>query len=397
MCISVKIAIISDLHCTNEDKASNVTRLHDKTPIKPINRHPVKSINERINKDSINANYLICLGDVTDRANEYGLNQGIDYLKEIQMELNAEELFLITGNHDVDTQNTIDPFYQLKAHNFPLSEDDIKSSYWRDKYCVIERENLILFVINTCHHIRSTNDLKTPPPFNNDALLEDIETKLSQHKATNKFKLFLCHHHPIQQSDYDDTYTSNDLIDGADKLLKILKNNGFHLVLHGHKHIIRIQYNDDLPVFASGSFSSIQNTREFDGKNTFHLVDLKIENHQCKGKIITWLYNYNSGWTKSEDPKSIFPTYTGFGCDHRNIKGFCDQIVNHFNNWYILKDKTKILLFKEVLVNFPDIEYLTPMQQDELMDYFRDQYDLEICPNIKIGANHIMKRINSNI
>ncbi|GHT05527.1 hypothetical protein FACS189440_08680 [Bacteroidia bacterium] len=397
MCIPIKIAIISDLHCTNADRASNATRLHDKTPIKPINRHPVKSIKERINKDSINANYLICLGDITDKANEYGLNQGIDYLKEIQTELNAEELFLVTGNHDVDTQNTTDPFYRLKSHDFPLSEDSIKSSYWNNHYCVIERENLILFVINTCHHIRSIDDLNTPPPFNDDALLEDIDTKLSQYKTTNKFKLFLCHHHPLQQSDYDDKYTKNDLIEGADKLLKILKNNGFHLVLHGHKHIIRIQYNDDLPVFASGSFSSIQNTREFDGKNTFHLIDLKIENHQCKGKITTWFYNFNSGWTKSKDPESIFPTYTGFGCDHRNIRGICDNIVNYFDNWYKLEDKTKILPFNDILTYFPDIEYLTPMQQDELMDYFRDQYNLEISPNIKIGATHIIKRINDNI
>ena len=394
MCISIKIAIISDLHCSNEDRASNETRLHDKTPAKPINRHPVKSIQERIKQDSIHADYLICLGDVTNKANEYGLNRGINYLKDIQTELNAGELLLVTGNHDVDTQNTTDPFYQLKIRDFPLSEDNIKSSYWHDNYCVIEREKTVLFVINTCYHIHSIDDLNTPPPFNNNALLEDINIKLSQYKTTDKFKLFLCHHHPLQQSDYDDTYTANDLIDGADKLLKILKNNGFHLVLHGHKHMIRIQYNDDLPVFASGSFSSLQNTRNFDGKNTFHLVDLKIEKHQCKGKITTWFYNYNSGWTKSKDPESIFPTYTGFGCDHRNIKGFGDQIVDHFKDWYALEDKTKILLFKDVLTHFPDIEYLTPIQQDELMEYFKNHYKIEIIPNIKNGANHIIKLIN---
>lgn len=394
MCISVKIVIISDLHCSNEERASNETRLYDKAPTKPINRHPVKSIQERIKKDSINANYLICLGDITNKANEYGLNQGINYLKDIQTELNAEELFLVTGNHDVDTLNETDPFNQLKKYDFPLPDDEIKSSYWDDNYCVIEREKIILFIINTSYHVYSKDDLKTPPPFNSDALLEDINTRLSRYKTTNKLKLFLCHHHPIQQSDYDDTYTANDLIDGADKLLKVLKANGFHLVLHGHKHMIRIQYNDDLPVFASGSFSSLQNTREFDGKNTFHLIDLKIENHQCKGKITTWFYNFNSGWAKSKDPESIFPTYTGFGCNFRNIKDFCDKIVNYFNDWYLLEDKTKVLPFEKVLSEFPDIDYLTPMQQDELMEYFRDHYKLEIFPNIKNGADHIIKLIN---
>ncbi|MDR0232156.1 MAG: metallophosphoesterase [Dysgonamonadaceae bacterium] len=390
MSTSIKIAIISDLHCTSKKDTATITRLHGELLPKPISRNPIESIKERIIFEKLIADYLLCLGDVADKSDPSGLSNGIGYLNEIQLQLNAKELFLVAGNHDIDVANA-DPFHMLKSLDLPAIDPDSKSSYWNDHFCIIEKDDIVLFLINTCFHIRTTDDLASSPPFNNDIILDDINSRLNNYQNINKFKLVLCHHHPVQQSDFNDKYTSNDLIDGADRLLNIVKDNGFHLVLHGHKHIARIKYDDDLPIFCSGSFSSLENINPFDNKNTFHIIELKLDNHLCKGKITTWVYNYNSGWNKCEDPNFSFPAYTGFGCSYRNVKQICDEIIDKFNNWYKNEEPNKILPFNEVVNFFPDIEHITPRQQDELMRYFRDTYGLEVCPNIKNGATHIIK------
>jgi len=164
------------------------------------------------------------------------------------------------------------------------------------------------------------------------------------------------------------------------------------LVLHGHKHLPRIKYDDNLVVFCSGSFSSLENVQPFNNKNTFHIIDILRKNHLCKGVVNTWVYTYNEGFNKP-DSKTLFPANTGFGFPERDVKDFADQIIRHFNSWYSDTKYEVYLMFKEVLTEFPDISYLTPREQDDFTMYLHDKYGLEIYPSLKNGANHFCKMI----
>jgi len=393
MSSSIKIAVISDLHCTTAKDSYTITHLHGELPPIPAERHPIESIKKRIQKENLTADYLICLGDISDKADLGGLQQGVRYLKEIQTSLQAKDLFIISGNHDVATEER-DPVAYLKNMNIPSSDSDIRNSYWSEHFCVIEKDDILLLLLNTCYHIKTFNNLNDNPSFKDDDLLEKIEKKLIPYKNSKKLKVVLCHHHPIQLSDLDGKCTSNDLIDGADKLLQSIKEYGFNIILHGHKHIARIKYDDALPIFSCGSFASLENMAE--NKNTFHLMDILLEKNSCKGKISTWIYNYILGWRKSKDPDIIFPSYTGFGCSCRNTKEIGDKIIEHFDEWYQNPNYYEFLPFEKIVAFFPDIEYLTPREQKELSSYFEQEYKLVFAPSLGVGAEELKKIKHNN-
>ena len=70
----MKICIISDLHCKYQLDVSepSYTLLFSNMPRKPVTQHPVVAMLNRIENDkSIEAEVLLCLGDLGDKADEY--------------------------------------------------------------------------------------------------------------------------------------------------------------------------------------------------------------------------------------------------------------------------------------------------------------------------------------
>ncbi|MBP1631348.1 MAG: hypothetical protein H6Q15_2241 [Bacteroidetes bacterium] len=390
--VEANILILSDLHCCREK--SRYSRLYCGLLDKPVSRNPVEAFKQIIEKEHLHADYVICLGDVTDKADQAGFIKGKDYLNDLTKSINAKELFLVTGNHDVDPMNVSGKndytFVLRSTNNYPLSNSLLQDQYWGNNFCTYEDDKIVALIINTCTHLQNPDGLNMPPNIG-DLNLCSIKEAIGKYKDINKIKITLFHHHPLQHSDIDDQYTSNDLIDHADKLIQILKEMNFHLIAHGHKHLPRLKYDGMLPVFCSGSFSSLENVEYFGADNTVHLMNLSLKEDKCVGIINTWKYNYSSGWLRTKDVDAMFPAKTGFGFNG-NAQHVADEIVNKNLAWYN-DDLKNILDFKLVIDQFPEINYFSPYHQKVFSEYLLKKYKLEVLPDIKIGAEHLIKQV----
>lgn len=275
-----------------------------------------------------------------------------------------------TGDESIDQQIQDSEYMMKRTNGFPFlfkdeSVENLEKDFWTDKYCVYEDDKSIFFILNTSCFMGDTKSLN--PLIIDETLYEKIKIKLTNYKSNNKVKLAICHHHPIQHSDINDKYKSLDCITRADKLLELLTENNFTLYMHGHKHFPRLKCDDNLPIFCSGSFSSLENTASFNESNTVHFINIynNEQNNKYKGTIETWIYNCTSGWIKSTDLNVRFPTYTGFGVN-LNIEDLTKRIYDHFYKEFEKTGSHDIYIpitYDRVINEFPDLEFLTPLQQ----------------------------------
>ena len=104
--------------------------------------------------------------------------------------------------------------------------------YWSNHYKIIEDDNLIFLILDTSFHITNSESLNTQPSFDH-YLFQKLNDELSQLASSDKIKIALCHHHPLNHYDMDDIYKKNDVIDRGDTLLDLLKKNDFDLIYMG--------------------------------------------------------------------------------------------------------------------------------------------------------------------
>ena len=375
---SYKVAIVSDLHCLyrGEKTPSGISHLYTNTPMKPIARHPVYALLDLLEKNpSIRADMLICPGDIADKADEQGLVSGWEFLKKIRNGLDAEHLLSTIGNHDVDSRNNFKypsgPFEMVRSfvNDFPVPKENEQVKYWSKHFVIIESNEAQVLIINTCHnHI--SEDGARESIITTDTL---DEIKKEVERLTEKdFRFAFCHHHPVKHSNIDLKYKDGDVIENGDKLLQLLSELRFQIVVHGHKHDPRIKLEHRLTVFAAGSFSSLQNIKELGGDNCFHIVEL-FPNKRY-GVIKTWIYAPTRGWEQRSDRE--FPCETGFGSEKT-----AEELAEKFHDYYI-KNNNPIVKFSEVVSIYPDVRYLIPEEQKNLNYILKSKYNLSFVPEL---------------
>lgn len=380
---SITIAVISDLHCTSQKGTQRITHLHGELTPVPKNRHPVESLKSL----SINADYLICTGDIADKGDCKGYYDGMRYIQDLQKKLGAKRMIILNGNHDINL-NATDTCRHMKDYDCDVFNDP---KYWSNHYKIIEDDNLIFLTLDTSFHITNSESLNTQPSFDH-YLFQKLNDELSQLASSDKIKIALCHHHPLNHSDMDDIYKKNDVIDRGDTLLDLLKKNDFDLIIHGHKHFPKIRNYEDLVIFCAGSFASLENVIEYGQKNTFHILEINKVNHNCQGIIHTWVFAHNAGW-KQPDTKTLFPAKTGFGYHEKNVKALADELIQKNKKWYYKEKYNVHLPFIDVLRQFPALEFLDPSQQEELETYLREKWKIIVYPSLLLGADHLCKML----
>jgi 3',5'-cyclic AMP phosphodiesterase CpdA len=122
---SLSIAIASDLHCHHKpDGETQESFLLIGSPRVPPGGHPIQSLIELAKKFHLQADVLICPGDVANRAQREGLSTGMDFLLELKRGLNCSSLMCTLGNHDVNSgkKESSDPFElpRMIHPSFPL-------------------------------------------------------------------------------------------------------------------------------------------------------------------------------------------------------------------------------------------------------------------------------------
>jgi len=383
----MKICVISDMHCKflqNLEEGSD-TLLTSNKPRRPVNQHPVAAFLNLIRKEKLKADILLCPGDLADKADEQGIISSWAFLEEIMRELNADSLFGVPGNHDINSRKNYgkEPFAFIKSfhENFPVSDENMKIKFWESKYCLMVFKSSLFLLLNTVHD--HTDGEKAKGSSILPETLESIRAEL-QHLKMSDFKHKVCvmHHHPVKHSNIQN-WKDTDSVDRGDELMSILSQYGFNIVIHGHKHQPRLIEHSSVPILAAGSFASYANLQGTGIQTMFHIIELQEGSR--KGVINSWEYDIVNGWTQKDN--KAFPPRIGFGA-LLNISGTAQKINE------IYECQGKIPLFYDAIVKvIPDIQYLIPDKLIELGNILKEQYSLKPTPEYPLDPVKISEYI----
>lgn len=382
--MGLKVLVISDLHCRH----SKIEKIRDKATSEPPNtwlfsdamrlpskNHPVQAFLELVyTNKNLKFDLLLCPGDITDQIDPQGLITGWSLLEEIKRAVHAENFYLTLGNHDVDLYriegpNAFDYVERLK-YNFPFVDNKFTEKYLKDNFCYIKNLNYSILIFNSVYNYKHTKDNKKIDI--DSTTLEKLEKELKD--DSNKIKIAMLHHHPIQHRNID--YNDNDYLNNGDAFLKILKDNNFSIVVHGHKHEPRCISYQNIPILGAGSFSSRANIQETNSLNMFHIIEFHDSD---KGIIESWSYHPTRGW--SDKIINSFPIRFGFG-SKIDIKLLAKKI----DHWV---GKKANIYFKDLIVAFPEIKYILASDLFDLENYLKDKFKIIFYPGLLNNPDYI--------
>ncbi|MBO6516829.1 MAG: metallophosphoesterase [Bacteroidia bacterium] len=376
----MNLCIISDLHCKfqldiNEKSDS---ALFSNMPRRPVSRNPLASILRLIENESLvdKVDYLLCLGDLGDKADEQGIMSGWLGILEIGNKLNVKQIFGIPGNHDVASRST-QPFSFIRSfhESFPTPNVDQNNSFWNKGYSISNTNGFLILLLNSVHDHTNVNNAQIASL--KPECIEDIESELETMDLNdNLIKVCILHHHPVKHSNISH-YRDGDSLDNGDILIQSLIKYGFNMLIHGHKHQPRFRTENSLPILGAGSFSSYANLEKLPYRPSFHIVEFK--DYGVRGNIKTWEFDVKNGWkvNLNED----FPPIIGFGC-MPNLENVADRIAT-------LTNKHGVVRFQEVQNEIPEIVNLTPTTLERLGEILNTNYNIVSYPKFPLRPSII--------
>lgn len=355
--VSVRLAVMSDLHCRPAGPISDSLLAVGGLRLPP-EQHPVQALVDIIRSKGWKADALLVPGDLTNKAAQEGLSQGWDFALEVGRELGAV-VIAVLGNHDVDSkrlQPQRDAFYIARnLHpDFPFRGEQQRQSFFSDGFCIIDlAEHVQIVLVNTV--IDHDNEETAKRGSFDMARIAKMRGVLRERLHT-PLRMAMMHHHPILHT--GSYLSSADVIPTGDALLSALRESGCKLVLHGHKHITRLTTVDGVTVFAAGSFSALLMQFSSVTGNTFHLIDVSQD---WEGVIRTWVFQLGRGWHPSNSEYTGFPHAAGFGCT-QSTSELAKRLVSVFNG----KVTESRVRHSDIIAAVPTLRYVTPVQFGEL-------------------------------
>jgi predicted phosphodiesterase len=357
----VTFGIISDLHCRLATD-SNDSFLKVASPRVPSGRHPVQSLLELIDRETLTVDILLVSGDLANKACREGLDAGWNYCLEIGAKLRARLIIPVIGNHDIDSRRLqpAEPVFGLVRNmrpDFPFQDIANNQSYFADGYCVIADGDVEVIALNTVID-QIDEDSAKRGTFSFERIQRMEDTLSGTLRAP--LRVVLMHHHPILHSG---TFLGDeDVIATGDDLVAALRRLGCRVIIHGHKHIPRLSTLNDMSIFASGSFSALLHEFGTTFGNTFHVVRVEgSEPADVKGQIMTWVFQLGKGWRRSNEEYRGFPYLAGFGSS-LGTPAIALQLADLANR----HPGSNRFLQIEVLAAVPEVSYLTPSQREDL-------------------------------
>lgn len=388
----MKLAILSDLHCHHSSCEEQDTFLLTDALRHPINQHPVEALLRMLRENCVTADYLVMLGDLTNRVDIQGLITGWEYLNEIASALKAKDIIVTVGNHDVDIRsmhNMGNPNH-IAQHfhpSFPYRDEGARKKFWSDGYVVLHPGDGVCFVIINSTH-SNISDIKVKRGSVSDVIIEAIDSEIVSVHAD--LKIMACHHHPLLHSDVG--WSEDHVMLNGEKLVALAEKHQFSLFLHGHKHYPRITKSGGIsglpvPVFAAGSFSAmIKGNLATVTRNQFHIVEF-CTTSPAQGLIRSWEYGIASGWVKTGYRSSGFPSLTGFGF-RGSILVLSANIADFFQTTGL-----HVVKWSDVEARFPETQFLSPIELISLAQQLAGTASLEIDPEPPNPPKYIGKTV----
>lgn len=378
---SLKIAVVSDVHAS-DGTASDDTHVLSEPPDARPRLQPLADLVSfvRSSESSIEADYLIVPGDLTNQASSGGLAYAWRRLNELATELNAR-LLAVPGNHDVITHvDSRDPREWLRnlLPGFPTSTPGDDDHFWANGWVLLEHlEHRVLLLDSTVTFPAFPSGVDTSSP-DWDAYLAEIdrggfpeviedalEERLGQ--MSQKLNIAVLHHHPQEhqlrsylQDSYGAMHRGGDLI----QLLSQHPNAGRWIVIHGHKHIPLLAHatgataNGPLVMCSASLGGKIWDPINTITRNQFHILTAVNDPlpglPSIRGTVESYTWGYGQGWAVSERDGAGLPATAGFGCSD-DFRTIADRIQ-------LLMDDSglEFMPFGDLVDELPQLPFVLP-------------------------------------
>ena len=324
-------AIVSDLHVAHALTSDTFNR-YDETPLN--NRHPLNDLSAFIQKGGLRADYLICGGDLANKAEPAGLTEGWARFHHLATSLGAKPL-AVPGNHDFSTRQSLEdastPLLALRP-TYPTGNPALDAEFWADGLTIVEDAEVRIVLLNSCvlhtaeppaaaSHLekqRHKNEIERGAV--TEEMLVLLESRLSSIGPIPKANLLLCHHHPVEHETlaaFQDDYGS---MTNGRRLMELLQGTslGRWFVVHGHKHIPRIvnaagDSNSPIVMGCASLGAHLWPQAASVTKHQFHYVEMSASGLGLRGTVRSWVWSFGHGWAIAESRQSGLPSYCGFG------------------------------------------------------------------------------------
>lgn len=381
-----RIALISDIHFgkfsrTVEFSVPGEVIIDENSGGEPLKESMVSLLK------SENIEYLCIAGDLTSLGNPQEFFFCEKMILEIAEEIGIPQANILVGlgNHDIDWN--ISELYK----KFDLSNPDFPQDLVQNRYQkiaarapevnlasisapqksgpapftgIVENDSFVMFVLNTgwcCTKAQAFSHGKL-----DEIQLKWFETQAQEYKDSPKWKIILMHHHPFNYQYHVPTIDISMIEEGS-ALLDIAGKNGFHLILHGHRHHPKAEtqlkngWINPITFVCAGSFAV--NAKHRGGgsiPNTLHIIEL-TENAGVL-KLKNFQYSPAQGWIPftSNSPETPLDKTMMFG------KLFSSETID--------ENIKKLSIGKELRWDDLD-ESLKFMSFDELNDRIEKAFD----------------------
>lgn len=383
----LRLAVISDLHYDQKD-ADTTEPCRPSAAMNGRAGDPMEALLNLLSaqgdsKDALTADYILCGGDITNRASTNGFNAGWNKLKELKELLGAKHILAVTGNHEVnsragDTDNQIgnsdralDPLAVIQKHpDYPsstFSNDSERWVYWGRGFHIIEEPSALFLLINSSHFHPTTRPNEFERGRVSDVAIQLLQSSLKDFVDKDKTRAFvaLMHHHPIPHQPLGLVESRDDMYNGP-QLIEVLQGTGVTwLVIHGHKHhsrLIDAQGGMGSPiVFSAGSFGAhLDGELAVQTKLQFYILEVdridQTVQPAASGHVraLSWS---GSDWRYNNSRSNGIPDRCGYKIPTPNLEVIAADLVK-----VMRADSSPFLNWEEVIEKVTDLRYLQPTQ-----------------------------------
>ena len=379
----LRIFVVSDMHAFSAGmsrKKEPPSYIHTSGATIAGTENPLRALENLVTSERIEADVLLCCGDLGDKADPAGITYAWAELNKLKATLKAPMLLTTVGNHDLDSRyhkNSYDPKEHLQSLDprFPVTDELHSDRFWARHFTSFADSEVRFVLLNSCSFHGAQNEHEKGRVA--DQTIIELQKKLRE-EGDRTLNILVCHHHPQKHSEYE-LRDYDDMVNGQ-RLLDLLGSDVFGpwIVFHGHKHCPKLSYaaggvNSSI-IFSAGSIGAcLYPVLGANVRNQCYLIELPL----CKfpqlglvGSFTAWDWIPGSGCMPAS-PRSGLPFKGGFG-NRIPTALLSKEIATLFQ-------EPKRIAWAAVVEKWPTLEYLIPSDIIALANRLKRVHGLSVA------------------
>lgn len=375
-----RFLLLSDIHASSDDPSAwnAPSYVSSVSAVGSGGVEPLGDLLRLMNENDISPDFVLCAGDITNRAHPASLSYAWARLQDLAEKLGAK-LIATVGNHDLDSRykdNKFDPKGYAMALRPPLPVEDRNNylEYWAENFTALQLDGLNIVVLNTAAYHGQGAEAAKEMEYGR---ISELTIALLKNRLTTlpeaKVNVLLCHHHPLK-GDGGDSDTVGPTR-GGEPLVEVLDDsNRPWIIIHGHKHVPDLFYGhgsgNSPVVMACASFSAqVNSDAQNKNPNQVHLLtcdpDAASDHGMVSaGTVRSWTWLPGVGWRPAQDQHGL-PHQSGFG-----FRGDTGALVKSVDEYLLAANKQRVA-WEEATSKVVALRHLPPK------DFKRFQAQLE--------------------